>query len=65
MLELADIVLKLTKSKSQIVYHPLPSDDPLQRRPDITKARELLGWKPLVNLRDGLVQTIDWFRNTL
>jgi nucleoside-diphosphate-sugar epimerase len=65
MLELADIVLELTKSKSQIVYRPLPSDDPLQRRPDITKARELLGWEPMVNLRDGLVETIDWFRNTL
>jgi nucleoside-diphosphate-sugar epimerase len=65
MLELADIVLELTKSKSQIVYRPLPSDDPLQRRPDITKARELLGWEPKVNLRDGLVQTIDWFRAEL
>jgi nucleoside-diphosphate-sugar epimerase len=65
MLQLADIVLELTNSKSQIVYRPLPSDDPLQRRPDITKARELLGWEPMVNLRDGLVETIDWFRNTL
>jgi len=65
MLELADIVLELTNSQSQIVYRPLPSDDPLQRRPDISKAKDLLGWEPKVNLREGLEQTIDWFRNTL
>jgi len=51
MLELADIVLELTNSKSQIVYRPLPAEDPMQRRPDMTKATELLGWEPKVNLR--------------
>jgi dTDP-glucose 4,6-dehydratase len=65
MLELADIVLELTKSQSKIVYRPLPSDDPMQRRPDISKAKELLGWEPKVDLREGLVRTIDWFQNTL
>jgi len=65
MLELADIVLELTGTKSQLVYEPLPSDDPLQRRPDITKARELLKWEPEVDLREGLTRTIKWFQKTL
>jgi nucleoside-diphosphate-sugar epimerase len=65
MMELSEIVLELTGSKSKIVYRPLPEDDPLQRRPDITKARELLGWEPAVELRDGLVRTIDWFKESL
>jgi nucleoside-diphosphate-sugar epimerase len=65
MLELADVVLELTKSQSKIVYRPLPSDDPMQRRPDISKATELLGWEPKVELREGLTRTIDWFRKTL
>ena len=65
MLELADIVLELTGAKSQLVYEPLPSDDPLQRRPDITKARELLKWEPEVDLREGLTRTIEWFRKAL
>jgi dTDP-glucose 4,6-dehydratase len=54
MLELAEIVLELTGSKSPIVFEPLPTDDPTRRRPDITKARERLGWAPTVNLREGL-----------
>ena len=62
MLELADLVLELTGSNSQVVFHPLPSDDPLQRRPDISRARELLNWEPRVPLRDGLSKTIEWFR---
>jgi len=65
MLELADIILELTKSKSKIVYRPLPSDDPMQRCPDITKAKELLMWEPTVALREGLVKTIEWFQRTL
>jgi nucleoside-diphosphate-sugar epimerase len=65
MLELAEIVLELTSSSSKVVHRPLPSDDPMQRCPDITKAKELLGWEPKVNLRDGLAHTIDWFRATL
>jgi nucleoside-diphosphate-sugar epimerase len=65
MLELSEIVLELTGSQSKIVYRPLPEDDPMQRRPDITKARELLGWEPTVGLRDGLMKTIDWFEKSL
>ena len=62
VLELAHIVLELTGSSSKIVNRPLPSDDPLQRRPDIALARERLAWEPTVNLREGLLRTIDWFR---
>jgi nucleoside-diphosphate-sugar epimerase len=65
MLELAEIVLELTGSSSKVVHRPLPSDDPMQRCPDITKAKELLGWEPKVHLREGLAHTIDWFRATL
>jgi nucleoside-diphosphate-sugar epimerase len=52
----------MTVSKSQIVYRPLPIDDPKQRRPDITRARTLLGWEPKVQLEEGLVKTIEYFR---
>ena len=65
MLELAEIVLELTSSKSKIAYKPLPSDDPLQRCPDITQAQNLLNWSPTVELREGLGRTIDWFQRTL
>ena len=63
MLELAKIVLELTESNSKLVNLPLPADDPLQRRPDISLAKNLLGWEPKVDLRTGLVSTIDWFRD--
>jgi nucleoside-diphosphate-sugar epimerase len=65
MLELADLVLELTSSKSQVVYKPLPSDDPLQRCPDITQAQNLLNWSPTIDLREGLGRTIDWFQSSL
>jgi dTDP-glucose 4,6-dehydratase len=65
MLELAELVLELTSSKSQLAYETLPDDDPLQRCPDISLARQLLGWEPTVDLRDGLKNTIDWFQKTL
>jgi dTDP-glucose 4,6-dehydratase len=58
LLELAEIVLELTGSSSEIIYEALPEDDPKQRRPDISLARELLGWTPEVSLRDGLRRTI-------
>ena len=61
MLELAEIVRELTGSSSEIVHEPLPVDDPTQRKPDITKARELLGWEPKVDLREGLQRTIEHF----
>jgi len=60
--ELAEKVIKLTKSKSKIVYMDLPKDDPKQRKPDITLAKALLGWEPKVKLDKGLVKTIDYFR---
>jgi dTDP-glucose 4,6-dehydratase len=65
MLELAELVLELTGSQSELVYEALPADDPMQRCPDITLARELLKWEPTVDLREGLRNTIDWFQKTL
>ncbi|MBN2215916.1 MAG: SDR family oxidoreductase [Pirellulales bacterium] len=62
MLALAELVLELTGSKSKLVHKPLPPDDPAQRQPDITLARQRLAWEPTVPLRDGLARTIDWFR---
>ncbi|MGI8512019.1 MAG: GDP-mannose 4,6-dehydratase, partial [Solirubrobacteraceae bacterium] len=59
LLELAEIVLEVTGSKSEIVYEALPTDDPQVRQPDITLAREVLGWEPTVDLREGLRRTID------
>jgi UDP-glucuronate decarboxylase len=59
--ELAERIIRLTGSRSQIVYRPLPTDDPLQRCPDITKARNVLGWEPRVELDAGLQRTIDYF----
>jgi len=63
--ELATRVIELTDSKSQIVENPLPSDDPKQRQPDITKAKDVLGWQPAVPLEHGLECTIDYFRELL
>lgn len=63
--ELAEIVLELTGSASTIEYRPLPQDDPVRRRPDITRAREHLGWEPTIDLRTGLVATIDYFDRLL
>ena len=60
--ELAEEIRVLTESTSPIVFHPLPSDDPKVRRPDITRARDLLGWEPRVDRREGLIETIEYFR---
>jgi UDP-glucuronate decarboxylase len=65
MRELADLVIELTGSRSEIHQLPLPIDDPKQRQPDITRAREKLGWAPTVPLRDGLVKTISYFEGVL
>ena len=61
MIELAENVVELTESKSQLVFEPLPADDPKQRKPDITLAKNKLGWEPTVPLREGLVKTIEYF----
>jgi len=60
--ELAELVIELTGSKSKLVQRPLPADDPTRRRPDITLAKTNLDWQPKVKLRDGLAETIKWFR---
>jgi UDP-glucuronate decarboxylase len=65
MLELAEMVIKLSASKSRLVYRPLPSDDPKQRQPDIGLARQALAWEPKVSLEDGLKETIAYFRRAL
>jgi UDP-glucuronate decarboxylase len=65
MLELAEKVIKLTGSKSRLVHEPLPADDPKQRQPDITLAKEKLGWEPKVSLEDGLKETIRYFRDVV
>jgi dTDP-glucose 4,6-dehydratase len=63
--QLAEMVLEVTGSSSDIVYEPLPVDDPTQRRPDITLAREALGWEPRIGLREGLERTAAWYRQVL
>lgn len=65
MLELADKVINLTETTSKIVFQDLPQDDPKQRKPDITRAKELLNWEPVINLDNGLEKTIDYFRSIL
>jgi dTDP-glucose 4,6-dehydratase len=63
--EIARTIIRMTGSKSQLVYRPLPTDDPKVRQPDITKARTLLGWEPKVALEHGLGTTIGYFRKKL
>jgi UDP-glucuronate decarboxylase len=65
MVELANEIIAMTNSKSRVIFHPLPSDDPLTREPDIRKAREILGWDPKVSRNIGLGKTIDYFRKEL
>ena len=63
IIELAESILKFTGSKSKIIFHPLPEDDPVRRRPDISKAKKILKWQPRVSLEDGLKETIRYFKN--
>lgn len=65
ILELAEKILRMTESRSKIVYKPLPTDDPVQRQPDIGLAKKTLSWEPRVQLEDGLRETIDYFKRTL
>ena len=62
ILDFAKLIIELTNSKSKIVYKPLPSDDPTQRKPDITLAKEKLGWEPKVDIKEGLIKTIEYFK---
>jgi UDP-glucuronate decarboxylase len=63
ILQLAESVLRLTGSSSKLVFHPLPEDDPMQRQPNISVARKVLGWEPKVQLEEGLVKTINYFKS--
>lgn len=63
--QLADLVIEQTGSTAGIEYLPLPQDDPIRRQPDITRAKEILGWEPTIPLADGLARTIEYFRETL
>lgn len=65
MLELAEKVIKLTNTKSKIIFEPLPKDDPKQRQPIITKAKQDLDWEPTIQLEEGLKKTIDYFKNII
>ena len=62
ILQFAQLILRLTDSRSEIIYRPLPEDDPKTRRPDISRAREVLGWEPRVPVEEGLAKTIAWYR---
>ena len=62
ILELAELIKRLTNSSSKIAFHPLPEDDPKRRCPDISKAKKILGWEPKVSLEEGLKNTIKWFK---
>jgi nucleoside-diphosphate-sugar epimerase len=63
--QLAEIVVELTRTTSQLTFKPLPEDDPKVRQPDIARARRLLQWEPRVDVRDGISRTIEYFRGLL
>jgi UDP-glucuronate decarboxylase len=65
ILELAEKVLRLTGSKSKLIFLPLPEDDPMQRQPDISLAKKVLGWEPKVPLEEGLIKTIGYFKTII
>ncbi len=65
LLEMAELVVELTESRSEVVFEPLPEDDPQVRQPDITRAKQLLGWEPEVGLREGLIETVEQYAKML
>jgi UDP-glucuronate decarboxylase len=64
-MQLAETIIRLTNSKSKIIFKPLPEDDPLQRQPDITLAKKVLGWEPKIPLEQGLIPTIEYFKSII
>lgn len=65
ILQLAELVIELTAAKSKLKFEPLPSDDPKQRKPDISKAKTILGWEPKIQLRQGIEKTVAYFDKLL
>ena len=65
ILDFAKLIIKLTNSKSQIIYKPLPSDDPTQRQPDISLAKNELDWEPKIDIEEGLMKTINYFKELI
>ena len=65
IIELAELIIDLTSSKSQIIHLPLPEDDPIRRQPDITKAKSILEWHPKISLKEGLIKTIEYFERLM
>ena len=65
MLELSEKIIQLTQSKSKLIFKQLPEDDPKERQPDLTNAKQLLGWKPQVTLESGLMKTIEYFKGVI
>jgi dTDP-glucose 4,6-dehydratase len=63
ILEFAEEIIKLTRTSQKIIFKPLPSDDPLQRQPDITKAKEILGWEPKISRSEGMRKTFEFFKS--
>jgi dTDP-glucose 4,6-dehydratase len=63
--EFAEKVISITGSESKLVYQPLPVDDPQRRRPDITRAREIVGWEPKISLEEGLINTLKWAKENV
>ena len=65
VLDVAELIKDMTKTNSEIVFKPLPEDDPTRRKPGIIKAKEILDWKPKIDFTTGLKKTIEWFRGEL
>ena len=65
ILDLANMIIDLTGSKSKLIYNALPSDDPIQRQPDISIAKKMLGWEPKIQLEEGLLKTIPFFKSQI
>lgn len=65
IIDFANLIIQLTESKSEIIFKPLPADDPVQREPDISLAKKILNWEPKININDGLIKTINYFKELL